>query len=253
MIKKVEIVDNERTPIPYLSELEAFRNGRVFEFTKGVNIIIGENGSGKSSLMNLIESYLLVGSRECSIGRFNKNINKLYKNFLKKDDLLDGANVFADYQLNTFRLLHKDEKDEDDIYADMGTHLDQLKSSTGEGVSIALASMFNYVFNKKPNLTFNYLQLKDSHPLYVRYISDHIVEPSEWTFLMDEPDRNLSIDKIMELKKIFGFHKEKTQIIAVIHNPLLIYALSKKKSVHFIELTDGYLDKVKTAVTKLVK
>lgn len=61
--------------------------------------------------------------------------------------------------------------------------------------------------------------------------------------IFKEPDRNLDIDNIMDLYKVLSFHKPQTQIIAVIHNPALIYKLSKLDHVNFIEMTKGYLKK----------
>lgn len=48
----------------------------------------------------------------------------------------------------------------------------------------------------------------------------------------------------MDLYKVLSFHKPQTQIIAVIHNPALIYKLSKLDCVNFIEMTKGYLKKI---------
>lgn len=62
--------------------------------------------------------------------------------------------------------------------------------------------------------------------------------------IFKEPDRNLDIDNIMDLYKVLSFHKPQTQIIAVIHNPALIYKLSKLDCVNFIEMTKGYLKKI---------
>lgn len=79
------------------------------------------------------------------------------------------------------------------------------------------------------------------------YEDNHVVlmeKDFEYTILMDEPDRNLDIDNIMDLYKVLSFHKPQTQIIAVIHNPALIYKLSKLDCVNFIEMTKGYLKKI---------
>lgn len=70
----------------------------------------------------------------------------------------------------------------------------------------------------------------------------------EYTVLMDEPDRNLDIDNIMQIYNVLSFHKPQTQIIAIIHNPALIYKLSKLDCVNFIEMTEGYLSKTCTFV-----
>lgn len=65
--------------------------------------------------------------------------------------------------------------------------------------------------------------------------------------------RSDSLDNIEQVKGILSFHKEHTQMIAVVHNPLLIYALSKVEHIHFIELTKGYVKKVKMQVNNIVK
>ena len=66
----------------------------------------------------------------------------------------------------------------------------------------------------------------------------------EFTVLMDEPDRNLDINRIKEVYNILSQEKENTQIIAVVHNPVLIYRLSKSKNVNIIEMTEGYVEDV---------
>ena len=53
MVTKVVINNNGDTPIEYLSGLGAFKNGKTYEFKPGVNIIVGKNGCGKTTLMNL--------------------------------------------------------------------------------------------------------------------------------------------------------------------------------------------------------
>ena len=42
-----------------------------------------------------------------------------------------------------------------------------------------------------------------------------------------------------------------TQLICVIHNPILIYKLSKLNYINWIELSEGYLDKIKEVFNKL--
>lgn len=90
----------------------------------------------------------------------------------------------------------------------------------------------------------------------LNYYKDNAVkvtpETFEYTFLLDEPDRNLDISNIETLSSILGYHKEMTQIIAVVHNPLLIYSLNRKKDVNFIEMEDGYLDRVINTVDSIV-
>ena len=65
---------------------------------------------------------------------------------------------------------------------------------------------------------------------------------------MDEPDRNLDIDNIQQVYGILSERKEHTQIIAIVHNPILIYKLSKLKDINFIQMERGYLNKIKNLI-----
>jgi len=256
MVTKVVIRDNTKSPIRYIADLKAFKNGKEYDVTPGVNIIVGENGSGKTTLMELIKKYLIVDYTECFRGEYNCNINALFKTF-NNDAILDGVDVYADYTKNTFRLSHADEKAQNEAlktFEEFGSFFDQKQSSTGEGVLVAINYLFGYIFGKKAKLAFDYNQFKDVYPLYVDYVERHRVEcADEWTIMMDEPDRNLSLDNIEHIKGILSFHKPHTQIIAVVHNPLLIYALSKMEHIHFIELTKEYVEKVKKQVKTIVE
>jgi len=254
MITEVYIRDNKKAPIRYLSTLDNFKNGTKYEFKEGVNIIVGENGSGKTTLLNLIRAYLLVDEKECDKGLYNCNISKLFHT-LNGESMLDGVDVYADYERNTFRLCHASEISEDGVMKDFnsfGTYVTQKHASTGESVHIALSSLFDMMFSANAKLKYDYSKLGDMYPMYIEYISKHKVQGNEWTIIMDEPDRNLDIDKIDEVLGILSFHKEQTQIISVVHNPLLIYALSKNKEVNIIELTDGYVNRVCRKVENIV-
>ena len=253
MIEKVVIKDNKNTPIYYLSEIEKFKNGTVFEFKPGVNIIVGRNGSGKTTLLKLIERYLIVDKNSCSVGTYNSNITNIMG---IKREMPVGVDVYADYEKNVFRLCHASEKTDDDImssFKSFGTSYMEKSSSTGEAVNIALNYLFNEMFDENAKLKFNYDELGEKYPSYGEYIKEHRVnEHNEWTVLMDEPDRNLDIENINPIKGILSFHKENTQVIAVIHNPLIIYALAGNEEINFIEMTEGYVNTVVEKINELL-
>lgn len=253
MVERVVIRDNRNAPLHYLSDLDAFKNGTEYEFKPGVNVIVGENGSGKTTLLKLIERYLLVDKTECSLGMYGSVMRGLMG---LKDAVPDGVGVYADYDKNTFRLCHKAEKNDDDImssFSAFGEAYMQMHSSTGEGVNIALNSLFKRMFSEGAKLKFDYNKVAEKEKSYGEYIKNHRVQShNEWTIILDEPDRNLDIENIGQIKNILSFHKQNTQIIAVVHNPLLLYALSKKKNINFIEFTPGYIDKIKKQINEIV-
>lgn len=251
MVTKLKVIDNTRSPLHYISGMKNFRNGTEYEFKPGVNIIVGENGCGKTTLMNLLKLYLMVGYNECERGNFNSNVHSL------TGRPFDGVDVYADYDKNTFRLSHAGERERQqsvETFKDFGTMWRQHTSSTGESVIVAMDRMFSTMFAEDANIKFDYGQFRDLCPEYYGYVMSHKLSdcPDEWTVLMDEPDRNLSLSRIKDIKGILSFHKEKTQVIAVVHNPLLIVTLSKSPDVNFIEMTEGYVKQVITTVNELI-
>lgn len=254
MIEKVVIKDNTKSPLHYLPELDNFKNGAEYIFKPGINVIVGKNGTGKTTLMKLIERYLIVDKEDCSVGEFNSNVNALVG---LSRDVPDGIDVYADYDKNTFRLCHSSEKRDNDILSDFesfGTAYMQKHASTGEGVTIALNSLFKKMFGKGAKLRFDYDGIGKNIESYGKYVESHRVqEHDEWTILMDEPDRNLDIENIGQIRGILTCRKEQTQVIAVVHNPLLIYALSKSPDVNFIEMTPGYVECIKRNISEIVQ
>ena len=128
-----------------------------------------------------------------------------------------------------------------------------------------LNSLFNIAFNnRKVQFPIKELMSKrnSSNDLWkerftnlLKYYKENSFVPTQddfsFTFLIDEPDKNLDISNIDELYNVLSYQKEMTQLICVIHNPILIYKLSKLDYINFIELTDGYLEEIKNVFNKL--
>jgi hypothetical protein len=271
MITRIVINDNKATPggLGYLSELKAFANGKEYNFHPGINLIVGANGCGKSTLLKIIKTYLLVYQRDCSwysdatgwppvIYPFRDSFSFAGKAKASPGKL--GIDVYADYQRNTF--CYVSENKGDDVFSFL-QGWEMAGKSTGERYLEAYKFLFGYAFSKKAELYFDYSQATEFSerfpefeiPDMGKYAKEHTVEcADQWTFLLDEPDRNLDIVNAFKEALIpFRLVRSDIQVIGVLHNPLLIAELSKRPDVNIIELTPGYVKKVKNCVKKITK
>lgn len=259
MITVVKINDNQRTPFHYLPDVPSFKNGSEFVFRPGVNVVIGENGSGKSTLLNMIAKYTFCERSMCS--KIPQEALSFPNIFDDEDNVLDGVCIQSDYICKVFHLLPHIEMEQYEILDNMSNfslYMNGISSSSGEKCMCSINSLFNFMFSQM-DYAFPLAKLKEYgerantlwkgriNNLISYYKNNHVKVQEgdfEYTILMDEPDRNLDIENIMQVYSILSFHKPHTQIIAVVNNPALIYKLSKLDCVNFIEMTKGYLKSV---------
>lgn len=272
MIESVKITDNKNLPINYASKIESLANGTEYKFKNGVNIIIGENGCGKSTLMRLMSMYLLCEGTMCS--KFHDDVLRMRNMFRDsfsdgdKGGLKDGIDIKADYTSVVYNYMIAKEMSNDSILDSIhsiSSYMESVNASTGEGITSMLYRLFDYAFSNK-EINFPIDAIKElvgrsndywAHNLntlldyYERNKVKVTKENFAFTFLLDEPDRNVDVLHIEDLYKVLSYEKEYTQLICVIHNPILIYKLSKLDYVNFIEMSPGYLKKVKKVIDSI--
>lgn len=150
MITSVKIKDNTKTPFEYVSDIEAFENGREFIFKPGVNVIIGKNGSGKSTLLNIISMYALCEKSMCS--EMPTEALDFPPIFDDDDKVFDGIDISSDYAGKVFRLLPSAEMNRDSVLkniSNLDLYVNNIRRSYGEKVVLSLESLFNLMFGQK--------------------------------------------------------------------------------------------------------
>lgn len=259
---------------PYMNSLEAL-NGKRFEFSGGLNVIVGENGAGKTSLLKVIRKiFFAEGLNHSTL------VGIPYWHLRLQEDTLSMMGICelkADYRRCAYNLLHDRDIDKHNPLDQGGiaTFLQMYEgqsASKGEKGVIALNSLFRE-FDKKTNVPIESKHhprgmegnvmtvLKDALKHYngesvdqikrvIKYYKSHQVDDKKHPFIMDEPDSGFDVFKakmLCDLLERMADDAEKNVIqpIVVLHNVAIISRLMKNKKVNFIELTPNYLETVR--------
>lgn len=276
MIRSVTVRDARCAPYSYVADIPALKEGTTIEFKPGINIIVGANGCGKSTLIKTIATYLLCGNgcMKTPTG-YNSVGDAVNDRHLwdptEGEKLLDGVDVAHDYNGVAFILRNSYEMENGDALRDMDSFVSAYKrrvSSMGENTMFSIQTLFDVMFADKgvEYLAFPVANLKkimdnagdvwkERLKKLLQYykrnqVTDLTPEDFQYTVLMDEPDRNLDIYNLDQVADILSQDKEMTQLIATVHNPLLIARLSQKPNVNIIEMTEGYVNAVHTEIYK---
>ncbi|MCK9447280.1 ABC transporter ATP-binding protein [bacterium] len=249
MIHSLKIKKLKGTNFNYVTEHEVscnnFKINKTFNFKKGLNVIVGNNATGKSTLIKMLAEYTFSKDGISSLKNYDNG----------KYDFIPGIEVKNNFDICVFKTINILETDDDfklNEFENFKKCYESLHISDGEKILLSIENVFNDMFNPLKS-NFNKIDNfynKKAYDQIITYISTHNIKEDEniYTVLMDEPDKNLDIHNINMMYNIFNNQKPNGQMIITLHNPLLIYMLTKLDNINFIELTPNYINEIKNLI-----
>lgn len=248
--------------IPYENALESL-NGREIRFTGGLNVVVGANGSGKTSLLNVIRRIFFAYGKPSSalVGE-----SYWWTDMDSVASMLGICDLRADFGKSLFNMLHDKDIGEANIWScGSGSFLQKFcgfSASNGEKSVMSISRLFGEFGDEEARdmgrmvvaaLEEGRTKFMDhtnkAIDMVLGYYRDHHVPGDKWTMVMDEPDEGLDVFAAGELASVLERIADDApgsamQPIVVLHNASIISRLMGKGCVNFIEMTPGYLKAV---------
>jgi ABC-type lipoprotein export system ATPase subunit len=231
MISHIKILNG------FATELPNFQKGKEFNFTDGLNFLLGSNGSGKSSVLKMLKAYCGIPngfggrsriSSELALGaQQQSHFPYVYRAYSPgQSDCIVGwdgtASFFNEGDVKTDQwawFTNKEASSEDGMTSE-AEYMDVMmeKPSSGQYRLKKLNKLFN-MLQSPPDLTKHI----SNHPAQigeVNYIRS-LPKTGRVTLLLDEPERALSLPKQLELFKLLEKMSKDFQIIVATHSPFV--------------------------------
>lgn len=228
------------------------------DFKPGINIVIGENGAGKSTIFKMITD--ITASYKGGVSTYTSS----WFGDIGYDDILSGitgkinALPFYSYDSKHSIGLYKGHFDDD--FISEGIKSLQTKGSSGQVSSIKIDHILNIIkgkekpiteYDSKCNVQWQIDRNKNTIVALER-IKSNMIESGITTLLFDEPELHISLEKQSKLwdciHSVFG-KQDEIQVIVVSHSPFAFADIFR--DAHYIEITKGYREKYRKLISNL--
>ena len=253
MIHRLEISDLENCVLAYAKHVEFLNGKQSLEFTPGVNILWGRNGSGKSTVLEIMARWL------CCFDGDTQLLGKYTLSCLSQWDYQSSASIPKDGVIPIHDgnpVTHFDPSKEvgvqgGSICSDFGLRGLQNIMSKGSSGENALRDLYptleGLVSGKFPELRMN-VRPGDPHETFLR---EGNVPPQEKTniptILLDEPCRSLDLDRVVGFWQRIAEAKG-VQVIVATHSPFALHV----PGANYIDLSPGYLQCVRDVLPSVL-
>ena len=261
MIYKLDILDPAKTPVAWLSRVEALAKPRSFEFKPGLNILWGRNGSGKTSLTKVLARLF-----HCEQGNqpivTRDSLNELVGGSHMVDvDLKAGLKIRHDGQ----GVRHFDPSHAVGLMGGMaafdwdfgteGITNAMFKGSAGQTTMFRFDRLINeIVAGVVPEVEWKFQRVERDSPwsprikLAASFLKGN-ASKGQPTILLDEPERSYDLNAQVGVWRLLRAYADEVQFIVASHS---LFAL-KIPDANYIELSPRYLDLSATVLEILQK
>jgi predicted ATPase len=261
MIRSFEILDPANTHIEWLSKVPALAKPRKFEFTPGLNILWGENGSGKTTVIKALARYFHCeqsGNPIVTRNSTNELVPRTYdqersdpKAFLKASVVEHDGQGVRYFDPSVAVGLLGGGFDDDFFFAGINNTL--FRGSAGETTMYRFDKLAASVIrNEVPKIEYKLTEkcVNDLWADRIRIIRKLLTGSGAAgppTVLLDEPERSFDFPRQLGMWRFIRAMSTRAQIIVASHS---FFGL-KLPEAHYIEMGEGYLDLSKRCLNKL--
>lgn len=250
MIEKIEF-DNiaQSQAYGYAEKLDFFKNNQSIEFKPGLNIIFAPNGTGKSTILEILAKF--TASEQGGVSTITSTW--MQDMFRYGESTMKGIKVFHDGQPTLYNNPRKavglfgGMAAFDDDFLTQGLMETQLKESTGYTTITRLQKVLGVLAGKE-EMPQNFD--KKVHKIDEKYnqFLGATIEKGQQTMILDEPESGLAIHVQSNIFRMLQKQakENKIQIIIATHSPFALTC-----NANFIELQPGYIKIAKQEIELL--
>lgn len=247
MIYKLDIRDPSKTPVKWLSSVEALKAPRTFEFKPGLNVLWGRNGAGKTTLTKVLARLL-----HCEQGNHpvvtKESLAALVGDSFEPVDVAKGVAITHDGQGTR----HFDPGHAvglaaggaafDWEFGTEGIHNQLFRGSAGQTTMFRFDRILGeIVAGEVPDVEWKFPRAHNSVWADRVKTADLFLkanaEKGQPTILLDEPERSYDLNAQVGVWRLLRAYADEVQFIVASHS---LFAL-KIPGAHYIELSPRYL------------
>lgn len=250
MIEKIEF-DNiaQSQAYGYAGKLDFFKNNQSIEFKQGLNIIFAPNGTGKSTILEILAKF--TASEQGGVSTITSTW--MQDMFRHGESTMNGIRVVHDGQPTLYNNPRKavglfgGMAAFDDDFLTQGIMETQLKESTGYTTITRLQKVLEVLAGKEEMPQNFDKKVHNIDEKYNQFLGATI-EKGQQTMILDEPESGLAIHVQSNIFRMLQKQakENKIQIIIATHSPFALTC-----NANFIELQPGYIKIAKQEIELL--